>query len=47
MKLYHAPLSSSSRRVTITAHHLGIRFDEQLIDLGRTLPGWKATEPAR
>ena len=35
MKLYHAPLSSSSRRVTITAHHLGLRFDEQLIDLGR------------
>ena len=35
MKLYHAALSSSARRVTITAHHLGLRLDEQLVDLRR------------
>jgi glutathione S-transferase len=34
MKLYHSPLSSSARRVSVTAHHLGIRLQERLINLG-------------
>jgi glutathione S-transferase len=33
MKLYHHALSSSSRRVTLTAHCLGQRLDEHLINL--------------
>ncbi|HUJ60305.1 MAG TPA: glutathione S-transferase family protein [Kofleriaceae bacterium] len=35
MKLYHARLSSCSRRVMMTAHILGISFDEISIDLSR------------
>lgn len=34
MKLYHSPLSSSARRVSVTAHHLGLRLDERLVNLG-------------
>src|SRR3954470_16037094 len=33
MKLHYNPMSSSSRRVTITAALLGIRFDEHVVDL--------------
>ncbi len=33
MKLHHNKLSSSSRRVMITARLLGLSFDEQIVDL--------------
>ena len=35
MKLYMHPMSSSSRRAYATALHLGIAFDQQLIDLAK------------
>ena len=35
MKLYHHPLSSSSRRVALTVATLGISLEQQLIDLGK------------
>jgi glutathione S-transferase len=34
MKLFHSPLSSSARRVSVTAYHLGIRLQERLVNLG-------------
>ena len=34
MKLYHHPMSSSARRVTVTVAALGLAPDQQLIDLG-------------
>jgi glutathione S-transferase len=33
MRLYHTPISSNARRVTMTAKHLGLEFDETIIDL--------------
>ena len=33
MKLYHHPISSSSRRVSLVVAHLDLQLDEQLIDL--------------
>jgi len=33
VKLHFNPLSSSARRVTMTAHLLGVRLDEQRVDL--------------
>src|SRR5262245_1014734 len=33
MRLHHNPMSSSSRRVTVTADLLGMKLDERLIDL--------------
>jgi glutathione S-transferase len=33
MKLHHAPLSGSSRRVTVVAQVLGLQLDEQIVDL--------------
>lgn len=33
MKLYYYPASSSSRKVRVTAALLGIRLEEQLVDL--------------
>ncbi|WP_342118300.1 glutathione S-transferase family protein [Pseudoduganella sp. OTU4001] len=32
MRLYHNPLSSNARRVLLLASHLGLKFDEVLID---------------
>lgn len=33
MKLYYNPISPNCRRVTLTAAHLGIPFDEEILDL--------------
>ena len=33
MKLYHNPLSPNARRVLLTAAYLGLRLDEQVIDV--------------
>jgi glutathione S-transferase len=41
MKLYHHPLSSCSRRVTLAAVSLGIRYEEHLVDLAN--PEHRAT----
>jgi glutathione S-transferase len=35
VKLIHHPLSSSSRRASVTAAHLGIALEHRLIDLGK------------
>ena len=33
MKLYHNPLSPNARRVLLTAAYLGLRLDEQVLDV--------------
>jgi glutathione S-transferase len=35
MKLYHNPLSPNARRVLLTAAYLGLRLDEQVIDVAK------------
>ena len=33
MRLYYHPLSSNSRRVLLTAHHLGLELEQVVVDL--------------
>jgi glutathione S-transferase len=35
MRLHHHPFSSCSRRVRMTAHHLGLPLELELVDLGK------------
>lgn len=35
MRLYYHPISTCSRRVLMTAHHLGIEVERVLVDLGK------------
>ncbi len=35
MRLYHHPMSTNARRVLMTAHHLEVDLDLELIDLSK------------
>jgi glutathione S-transferase len=45
MKLYHHPFSSSSRRASLTAAHLGITLDHRIIDLAKDRSELVAVNP--